>query len=150
MKSPTNKDELRSILGLLSWYSSRAKLRDCTRRMRELAKNQIKFKWDDELESDLRESIEVLLDPISGCLRAPIAPTKEHCFVLFTDSSRHAFGGVLAQIQRVGEMEIKNEGLHPNTKRMYLIEYYSKSIPDNQKLTPIALLELESLYLCLR
>ena len=150
LKSPTTKDELRSILGLLSWYAHRAKLRDITRGMRELCKSGNRFRWSEDLEKDLRESIEILLCPETGCLRPAKAPSEECPFVIFSDSSRHAFGGVLAQFQRVSEIEIREEKLQPEECRLYLIEYFAKSIPPNQLLTPISLLELESLYLCLK
>ena len=38
IKSPKTKDELRSLMGIFSWYSHRAKLRDSLRGMRELCK----------------------------------------------------------------------------------------------------------------
>ena len=150
LKTPKSKDELRSVLGLLSWYSQRSLLRDVTRGMREMAKSGVRFSWSQELEKDLREAIRILLDPVTGCLRPARAPSERFPFVVFVDSSRHAFGGVLCQIQEVSDFEIKNENLDKSTSRLYLIEYFSKAIPSNSKLTPIALLELESLFLCLK
>ena len=150
IKSPTSKDELKSILGLFAWYAQRSLLRDATKRMREMGKSDRRFKWDMDLESDLRSAISILLDPVTGCLRPPINPSESHPYVLFVDSSRSAFGGVLAQIQNVSEYEIENEKLDKNTKRMYLIGYYAKAIKDHQLLSPICILELESLFLCLK
>ena len=150
IKSPTTKDQLKSILGLFSWYSSKAMLRDISEGMRELGKSNMRFKWTPELERDLRGAIEILLDPITGCLRTPITPSSDHPFVLFTDSSRSAFGGVLSQIQEVSEGEIAMEGVKAGDRRLYLCEYFAKSIKGDQKLTPIALLELESLFLSLK
>ena len=47
IKSPTNKDELKSILGLFAWYAQRSLLRDVTKRMRDMGKSdkRFKFKW---------------------------------------------------------------------------------------------------------
>ena len=85
IKSPGNKDELKSILGLFSWYSSKALLRDSTKRMRDLGKSNIHFKWSPELEADLRQSISILLDPVSGCL----CPNCSRMFCLLTLAGRH-------------------------------------------------------------
>ena len=148
--SPRNKDDLRSLLGLLAWFSGRAFLRDATRKMREMCKSGNRFQWSDDLERDLRKAIEIILCPITGCLRPPISSSECCPFVLFIDSSRHHYGGVLCQMQPVGEREIKEEGLGEEVHRLYLLEYYSKAIPQNQLLVPIALLELESLFLCLK
>ena len=148
--TPRNKDDLRSLLGLLAWFSGRAFLRDSTRRMREMCKSGNRFRWSDELEGDLRKSIEIILCPITGCLRPPITASDCCPFVMFIDSSRHHYGGVLCQMQPVGEKEMEREGLKENVHRLYLLEYYAKAIPQNQLLVPIALLELESLFLCLK
>ena len=56
----------------------------------------------------------------------------------------------MTQVQPVGEYEITSEGVSENVHRMYLIEYYSRLIPESSLLTPIALLELESLFLCMK
>ena len=71
-------------------------------------------------------------------------------FVIFVDSSRYSFGSILCQIQPMSENEILNEKLSKSLHRIYLIEYFSRAIPDNSLLCPIAILELESLYLCLK
>ena len=150
IKSPCCKDDLRSILGLLSWYSARAKLRDSTRGMREMCKSGNRFRWGEDMERDLRRSIEILLDPVTGCLRPPVMATAETPMVLFTDSSKYSYGGCLCQVQKVSDHEVETEGVAKDLHRIYLLEYYSKSVPKNQILTPIAILELESLFQCLK
>ena len=150
IRSPRDKGELRSILGLFSWYAQRSNLRDSIKGMRDLVKSKTRFKWDDDLESDLRNCIEILLDPVSGCLRAPIDPTKRLHFCLFTDSSRHSHGGILSQFQEVSDIEIKRDGVNEGDRRLYLLEYFSKSIDASAMVQPICLLELQSLFVCLR
>ena len=56
----------------------------------------------------------------------------------------------MTQVQPVSEYEITSESVSENIHRMYLIEYYSRLIPESSLLTPIALLELESLFLCMK
>ena len=123
IKSPKNKDELRSILGFLSWYANRTKLRDVMHGMREIAKCGRVFHWSKKLESDLRESIEIVLDPHSGILRAPVTPTVEFPFILFIDSSRYSLGSCLCQIQKIGENEEVVNTFDPDSKnRVYLLQ----------------------------
>ena len=106
--------------------------------------------WNESLESSLHACIAIILDRFSGCLRPLIASSECSPFVLYVDSCRHHFGGILCQLQPVSEFEVKNENLENSLNRFYLIEYYNKQIPDNSLLCPIAILELESFYLCLR
>ena len=40
--------------------------------------------------------------------------------------------------------------MDPSTRRLYLIQYYSKVVPDRDSLLPMCILELQALYLCLR
>ena len=104
--------------------------------MRTMVKAGNTFLWNDELEKDLRQENKIILDPVKGCLRAPITATADTPFILYTDSSRHSLGTSLTQLQAVGEHEIKEEGVASETKRIYLIQYYSTSIPSHEVLLP--------------
>ena len=150
IKSPTNKDELKSILGLFSWYASRANLRDILHNMRTMVKNHQRFNWNNDLESDLRKAISLLLDPVGGCLRVPIEVTVQTPFVVMTDASNFSVGATLNQVQRVGEEEAKRDGLGSDCYRLYLIQYYNESLPEEELLLPICLKELKALYLALK
>ena len=63
IKSPTTKDELKSILGIFAWFQNRAFLRESTHLLRQLAKQNIRFRWTEEHEKQLRKSIDILLSP---------------------------------------------------------------------------------------
>ena len=150
LKSPKNKDDLRSLLGTFSWYASRSNLRDKLAKIRAMAKSHVRFVWNDELEADLRDAIEALLDPLTGVLRVPVASSPRTPFVLLTDASSHSLGAVLGQIQRVGIEEGIRDKLDPDCHRLYLISFYNVSVPKEEALLPIALKELKGLYLALK
>ena len=45
-----------------------------------MAKAGVRFEWNENLERDMRAAIEIILDPITGCLRAPIPVQKTLLF----------------------------------------------------------------------
>ena len=150
IKSPKNKDQLRSILGIISWYSNRTPVKDLAQPLRAMAKAGVRFKWGEVEEKALRDTLGRILCPITGCLRPAISASPKTPYVIYSDSSRYSLGGVLCQRQKVGDKEISEEKLDPETYRIYLIQYFAKMIKSNELLTPIAILELESLFQCLK
>ena len=148
--SPTNKSELRSLLGLLAWYQSRSNLKDQYHSLREMAKINARFRWEDKHEKELRACLKILLEPNTNCLRPPIGPTNETHYVVFTDSSSHTFGALLCQFQHVTQEEVERDKVEKNAKRLYLLEYFSRVIDERDRLMPIAVLELFALDKCLK
>ena len=147
LRSPKDKDGLRSILGLLSWFANRANIKDQLVDLRSVAKKATRFFWDQGKEESLRSALSALLDPVSGSVRAPKEPSREEYFVLFTDASRKAgLGCVLCQVQQVSQLEVERDGVEAGSHRLYLLLYCNKAIATSEELTPIALLELEALF----
>ena len=93
--TPTNKSEVRSILGLLGYYRKfipefAAKASPLTK----LTRKNAKFSWTTECQQAFQE--------LKDCLtRSPILalPKQKGMFVLDTDASMLGLGGVLSQIQ---------------------------------------------------
>jgi hypothetical protein len=99
------------------------------------------------LEEIFQESKRILLDPITGCKRDPIADKP---FILYSDSSSYAIGGLLCQRQPVLKSEIdKDDGLKPGDKRIYLIEYFSRQLRATDIAHPIICKEIYSIQICL-
>ena len=145
LQSPNSKKELRSFLGLLAWFQNRTNIREKSYRLRQLAKANARFKWDNEHEQDLRDCIEIILDPISGCLRPAVEASEECKMCVMTDASKTSLGAVLVQYQYITEEEAHRENIDKSTRRLYLIEYYSSFIHERDMILPIAILELYSL-----
>ena len=111
---PQNLKELRSFLGLCSYY--RRFIQECSEIMApliHLTKKKVKFRWD--------EKCEVAFGKIKQALvQAPILayPTSEDTFILDTDASAYSVGAVLSQVQH-GEEKV--------------IAYASKTLRDGQR-----------------
>ena len=147
MKSPDSKKALRSFLGLVAWYQNRCPLRDRTYHLRQLAKNNVRFNWEEKHETELRDSIEIILDPTTNCLRPPISvqgSSEAGRWHVFSDSSKLSFGGLLMQLQPLTPAERARDKVSDEF-RLYLIEYFSTQIHERDMILPIAILELISL-----
>jgi hypothetical protein len=115
--------------------------------LREIITKGKRFSWSDELEEIFQESKRILLDPITGCKRDPIAGEP---FVLYSDSSSYAIGRLLCQRQPVIQSEMDNDkGLKPGDKRIYLIEYFSRQLPATDIAHLIICKEIYSIQECL-
>ena len=145
LKSPNSKKDLKSFLGLLAWFQNRSNIREKSFRLRQMAKANARFKWDNELEQDLRDCIEIILDPVTGCLRPAVVASELCRMCVMTDSSSTSLGAILVQYQYVSEEEAARENLDKSERRLYLIEYYSSYINERDRILPIAILELYSL-----
>ena len=142
LKSPTGKASLRSALGLMSWFASRSPVHGGMGPLREMAKAGVRFNWTPEMEECFRSVLNAILDPSTNCLRAPVEPGVETPFCIFSDAAKNSVGGLLTQQQFVGRDEALRDGLDERGKRLYLIQYYSKSIRGAGILAPISLKEL--------
>ena len=100
--SPTNKSEVRSILGLMGYYrkfisnfASRASP------LTKLTRKRARFEWNEEHETAFQDLKECLVNcPVLAI------PNNKDMFVLDCDASLHGLGGVLSQIQNGNEKVI--------------------------------------------
>ena len=94
---PSNLSELRSFLGITSYY--RTFIPDYSKKaepLTRLLKKEIKFSWGDDQRIAFDELREALIkDPI---LSYPVRG-EDNTFILDTDASLYAIGAVLSQIQ---------------------------------------------------
>jgi hypothetical protein len=140
--SLNSKKELSSFLGLTAWLCHFTCLRDASLPLRKIAKCNIRFKWNDELENAFKECKRLMMDTKSGILRTPV---ELEPYVLFTDASKSHIGSILTQIQEPSDKEISNEKIQKGTKRIYLIKFFSKMLEQRVFSLPICLKELFSL-----
>ena len=93
--TPTNKTEIRSILGLIGYY--RKFIPDFSERASPLAKltrKKAKFQWSKACDHAFQD--------LKACLiNSPILafPRRSGTFVLDCDARSYALGGVLSQLQ---------------------------------------------------
>jgi hypothetical protein len=107
-----------------------------------MAKSNIRFKWNDELEEAFKECKRLMLDTKSGILRTPV---EMEPYILFTDASKSHIDSILAQVQQASDKEVSEEKIQRGTKRIYLIKFYSKMLEERDLSLPICLKELFSL-----
>jgi hypothetical protein len=114
--TPTNLKEVRSFLGLASYY--RRFIQDfatISAPLTELTKKNVKFHWTEVQE----QAFQRLKDKL--CSEPVLAyPTADGFFILDTDASNYGIGAVLSQVQNVNE--------EPR-----VIAYASKTLSDSQK-----------------
>ena len=117
---PTNVSELRSFIGLISYYRKFIKnFANKAAPLHKLLKKGVKFTWDSECESAFQEFKVVLTSyPI---LRYPDFSLP---FVLYTDACDTGIGAVLAQNGPDGERTIAyaSRSLKPNERNYAVIE----------------------------
>ncbi|MBV2113416.1 MAG: hypothetical protein KUF82_20885, partial [Candidatus Thiodiazotropha sp. (ex Ctena orbiculata)] len=100
--APTNKSEVRSILGLIGYY--RKFIPNFSERaspLTKLTRKKVKFHWDDKCYKAFQD--------LKACLiKSPILsfPKRSGTFVLDSDASLHGIGAVLSQIQNDEEKVI--------------------------------------------
>jgi hypothetical protein len=105
MHRPRTIKQVRSFMGMVNYYSRFVpKLAEVARPLHKLTRKHAKFEWTNECElafNQLKESLS----------KAPIMayPTRDEMFVLDTDASDFAYGGVLSQRQRQPNGEIKEK-----------------------------------------
>ena len=102
IKSPKNKDQLRSILGIISWYSNRTPVKDLAQPLRAMAKAGVRFKWGEVEEKALRDTLGRILCPITGCLRPAISASPKTPYVIYSDSSCYTLGGFYVRDRKWG------------------------------------------------
>lgn len=107
--TPKNKSEVRSFLGLCTYYRRFVKkFSDIARPLHRLTEEKRDFVWDSTCEDAYQELKRCLCEtPILGY------PSRDGRFVVDTDASNTGIGGVLSQIQ--GEHTV-------------VIAYFSKSL----------------------
>ena len=117
LANPTNKREIRSILGLICYY--RKYILDNSARASPLTKvttMKAKIQWSEECDH-------AFLDLKDYLVKSPILafPRCSGTFVLDCDSSSYAFGGVLSQLQYGEEKVIAyaSRRLNPAQQRYY-------------------------------
>src|ERR1051325_10896018 len=98
LKIPNNLTELRSILGLCSYYRRFVKnFSKTVKPLNKLLKKNIKYKWTQEQQKALDTLKQKLIDyPIL------IQPDFEKPFILAVDASGYALGAVLSQLNEEG------------------------------------------------
>ena len=92
---PVNIEEVRSFVGLASYYRKFVKgFAEIAKPLHQLTGKNVKFAWSPEAEQAFQELK-------SRLIAAPILayPMPEGDFVLDTDASQHAMGAVLQQVQ---------------------------------------------------
>ena len=57
---------------------------------------------------------------------------------------------MLVQEQEVSDREVKLDGITPGTRRIYLIQYFSRQLQESDVTLPIVFKELYSLSECLK
>lgn len=93
--TPTNKSEIRSILGLIGYY--RKFIPNFSERaspLTKLTRKKAKFQWNEECDHAFQD--------LKACLINSPVLAFQKCsgtFVLDCDASSHALGGVLSQLQ---------------------------------------------------
>ena len=102
LPAPSNITELRSMLGLFSYY--RKFIKDFSRHakpMLELLKKDVPFKWDDKQQ----KALEFLKERLT---KTPILqyPDFTKPFILLTDASGIGLGAVLAQLDGEGNERV--------------------------------------------
>ena len=99
---PKNATEVKSVLGLCSYY--RRYVQDfakIARPLHQLTEKSKDFLW----KSEAQEAFEVLKATLTSALIL-VFPSMREPFILYTDASQHAMGAVLAQIQNGSERVI--------------------------------------------
>ena len=93
--TPTNLSELRSFLGLCSYYRRFVKgFADIARPLHQLTGKGVSFEWSLEAGNAFTQLKSCLATTPVLCFPLPDAP-----FILDKDASRHAIGAVLSQVQ---------------------------------------------------
>jgi hypothetical protein len=118
LKEPTNKKELRSALGLFSYYQKFIKnFAQITRPLFDFVKD-VSYEWTE----DQQKAFDYLK---SAMVRAPILihPDFNKPFILYTDASGIGVGAILAQKDDEG--------------KEHVIEYASRLMNDAEKNYPI-------------
>jgi hypothetical protein len=93
VKTPSNKSEVRSFLGLVTYLAKYCKnLSECTKALRELVKEGVDFCW----ESSQEQAFQKVKDLVTNApVLALFDPKKE--LVVNVDASSHSLGAVLLQ-----------------------------------------------------
>ena len=110
-KPPANQDDLRAFLGLVNYYRSFIPhMAERQHPLNKLLGKGTKYNWSPQCQ----EAFEYLRDALSDdCLR--FYPDMNQGFLLHTDASDYAIGGVLVQVD-------------PETGLERPVEYFSRSL----------------------
>ena len=92
---PTTLTELRSFLGLCSYYRKFVKdFSEIAKPLHDMTHKNARFHWDDECEEAFQRLKEELVSsPVLSM------PKDDGAYILDTDASDYAIGGVLSQVQ---------------------------------------------------
>ena len=102
MAEPVNAKQLRTFLGMCSYY--RKFIKDFSKiayPLYDLTSPKIPFKWKEEHKKAFYQLKEKMTSSPILCF-----PNKKDKFVLYTDASEYAIGSVLTQLQKDGEKVI--------------------------------------------
>ena len=98
---PTSIDQLRSFLGLATYYRKFVRgFAEITTPLRPLTEKNVRFIWDQKCDDGLRLLKQITTSPIL------VYPSFDREFILDADDSDGAIGGVLSQQHQDGEHAI--------------------------------------------
>ena len=98
---PVSKTEVRSFLGLVSYYRRFVpNFSEIAAPLTRLTRKRVKYEWSDQCEEAFQKLKQSLINP-------PVLafPTEDDTFILDTDASAYGLGCVLSQIQH-GEEKV--------------------------------------------
>ena len=116
LKPPTNVKQVRSFLGMASWYRRFIpNFAEITEKLVKLTKKYARFQWDGECQ----KAFDYLKDSLT-CVPWLAYPDISKPFILYTDASDRSVGAVLVQ-----ENENEDEWIPgiPNEKPIYFLSH---------------------------
>ena len=146
LQFPETKPGLISALAFFSWFlSCNPKLSDALGPLRDLAKDKVRF-IPTQLHRDAFDKAKTrLLDPNLGRLRSPSSRLEDDIIVA-TDSSHYALGVIILQRLPPTSAEVE-DGVPADSKQLYIVQVFSKSLPPEKRPAPIWVKEFFALDL---
>lgn len=101
-KAPTNLHDLRSFIGLASYYRRFVRnFASIASPLHRLMRNDVKYEWGEQQQTAFNQLKQAL---ISSPILVPPDFSRE--FILYTDASSYGLGAVLAQVNEAGEEHV--------------------------------------------